>query len=143
MGCKEPDRNEIGYYSFIERASTGHGLGIVDGSGYLAFRKAARAKTGEVPAFLFWTWQDGIVARLPRPQKAFGLFLGGTSIRDAGLKELAGLTSLQSLHIAGTMVTDAGLKELAGLKNLQSLYLSTKATDAGMKELAGLKSLQC
>jgi hypothetical protein len=33
-------------------------------------------------------------------------------------------------------VTDAGLKELAGLKSLQSLDLSrTKVTDAGLKEL--------
>ena len=33
-------------------------------------------------------------------------------------------------------MTDAGLKELAGLKSLQSLNLhSTKVTDAGLKEL--------
>ncbi len=43
---------------------------------------------------------------------------------DAGLKELAGLKSLQLLYLAGTQVTDAGLKELAGLKSLQMLYLA-------------------
>jgi hypothetical protein len=33
-------------------------------------------------------------------------------------------------------VTDAGLKELAGLKSLQALDLTfTKVTDAGLKEL--------
>ena len=44
-------------------------------------------------------------------------------VTDAGLKELAGLKSLQSLHLGNTKVTDAGLKELAGLKSLQSLDL--------------------
>jgi internalin A len=38
-----------------------------------------------------------------------------------GLKELAGLKSLQSLELSNTQVTDAGLKELAELKSLLSL----------------------
>ncbi|HWY86883.1 MAG TPA: sister chromatid cohesion protein PDS5, partial [Gemmataceae bacterium] len=38
----------------------------------------------------------------------------GTHVRDAGLKALAGLKSLQTLNLEGTEVTDAGLKELAG-----------------------------
>ena len=38
---------------------------------------------------------------------------------DAGLKELAGLKSLQTLNLTNTQVTDAGLKELAELKSLQ------------------------
>ena len=42
---------------------------------------------------------------------------------DAGLKELAGLKSLQMLNLDSTKVTDAGLKELAGLKSLQTLNL--------------------
>ena len=71
------------------------------------------------------------------------LNLYGTQVTDAGLKELAGLKSLQTLDLPVTQVTDAGLKELAGLKSLQTLNLAnTKVTDAGLKELAGLKSLQ-
>ena len=71
------------------------------------------------------------------------LALSNTTVTDAGLKELAGLKGLQGLGLAGTKVTDAGLKELAGLKRLRSLGLSrTKVTDAGLKELAGLKRLQ-
>ena len=35
-----------------------------------------------------------------------------TQITNAGLKELAGLTNLQMLHVGGTMVTEAGLIEL-------------------------------
>ena len=52
---------------------------------------------------------------------------------DAGLKELAGLKSLQALNLGDTQVTDAGLKELAGLKSLQLLDLDdTKVTEAGV-----------
>jgi hypothetical protein len=43
---------------------------------------------------------------------------------DAGLKELAGLESLEYLRLGGTKVTDAGLKELAGLQSLKDLGLS-------------------
>ena len=60
-----------------------------------------------------------------------------TKLTDAGLKELAGLTSLQSLNLGSSQVTDAGLKGLAGLTSLQSLGLhGTQMTDAGLKELA-------
>ena len=62
---------------------------------------------------------------------------------DAGLKELAGLKSLQTLDVRGTQVTDAGLKVLARLQSLQRLYLNhCLETDAGMKDLASLTSLQ-
>jgi hypothetical protein len=64
---------------------------------------------------------------------------GGTKITDAGLKELAGLKNLQTLHLNGTEITDAGLKELAGLKSLQVLSFletgGTNVTDAGVEEL--------
>src|SRR5262249_4457156 len=60
----------------------------------------------------------------------------------AGLKELAGLQSLQTLILAGTKVTDGGPKELAGLQSLQELILlGTKVTDRGLKALAVLQSL--
>jgi internalin A len=71
-------------------------------------------------------------------------------MRDAGLKELAGLKILRTLEINGN-VTDAGLKDLAaglkelgGLKNLQKFDLQNnyEVTDAGLKELTGLTSLQ-
>ena len=40
-------------------------------------------------------------------------------VTDAGLKELAGLTSLESLHLAGAGVKGPGLKELKDLKQLR------------------------
>ena len=53
-----------------------------------------------------------------------------------GLKELAGLKSLQTLNLIGTPVTDEGLKELAGLMSLQTLYLGgTQVTGVGVAEL--------
>ena len=67
----------------------------------------------------------------------------GRNVTDAGLKELAGLKSLQYLNLSATNVTDVGLKEFAGLKSLDALTLNgTKVTDAGLKELADFKSLQ-
>ena len=96
-----------------------------------------------VPALRWRAFEAGIIVKLPAPSAPFALSLSHTEVADAGLKELAGLTSLQTLALHGTQVTDAGLKELAGLKSLQSLGLgNTKVTDAGLKELAGLKSLQ-
>src|SRR5260370_5763137 len=114
-----------------------------DRFGNREFRAGGEGKNGEVPAFLFGVWPAGAVAKLPQPPRAFGLILTGSKVTDAGLKELAGLKSLQSLAIGGTHVTDAGLKELAGLESLQTLDLGdTPVTDAGLKELAGFKSLQ-
>jgi internalin A len=101
---------------------------------------------GEIRAmtvFQFTEWKEGVLAKMPDPGTRFGLCLSLTKVTDAGLKELAGLKSLQALYLAGTQVTDAGLKEAAGLKSLQTLDVRrTKVTDAGLKDLAGLKSLQ-
>src|SRR5262245_55675994 len=102
------------------------------------------APADAVPAFRLGAWKENTVAKLPDPGAPFGLSLYYSDVKDAGLKELAGLKSLQSLNLAGTKVTDAGLKELSALKNLQSLSLGgcPNVTDAGLKELASLKSLQ-
>jgi hypothetical protein len=109
----------------------------------LKFARQPDGLTAAVPAFRFKKWQENLLAGSPAPAVPFGLHLVGKPVTDAGLKELAGLKSLQALNLGGTKVTDAGLKELAGLNALQKLNLEgTKVTDAGMKELAGLKTLQ-
>jgi hypothetical protein len=57
-------------------------------------------------------------------------------VSNAGLKELAGLTDLETLDLRSTKVTNEGLKELAGLRNLKFLDLrNTKVTDNGREEL--------
>jgi internalin A len=49
--------------------------------------------------------------------------LGINGVTDAGMKELAALKGLQTLHLFYTEVTDMGLKELAGLQRLSSSRL--------------------
>lgn len=69
--------------------------------------------------------------------------LSFTKAKDADLKGLKELKSLQTLNLRGTGMTDAGLKDLAPLENLQSLGLfTTKITDVGLKEIKNLKKLQ-
>ncbi len=134
------------------------------------FREAQPKDTGnkgDVPAFRFSAWKDGLLVALPAPEQAFGLALYSTSLTDTGLKEIARLKQLRILNLGNTQVTDAGLTELTGLgqleilslsgnnvtgkglkavtalKQLRSLNLSsTKVTDASLKDLAGLERLE-
>jgi hypothetical protein len=67
--------------------------------------------------------------------------LEGIRVTEAGVKELAKLSSLTELTL-GRGVTDEGLKEIAKLPNLIKLNLSGAwITDAGLKELAPLTKL--
>src|SRR5262249_10790670 len=118
-------------------------MGVSGKFGYQEFRMQPDGLAGAVPAFRFAKWRENILAGLPDPAMPFGLYLDFASVTDAGLRELAGLRSLQSLSLRFTKVTDAGLKELAGLNTLQWLNLGdTHVRGTGLKELAGLKSLQ-
>ena len=104
-----------------KEAGAGVGWMPVDKNGF--FRFWGVHVPGDLPAFGFSVWKEGQLAKLPAPMTPFGLSLFHAQVTDAGLKELAGLKSLQSLILNGTQVTDAGLKELAGLKSLQTLDL--------------------
>jgi internalin A len=100
-------------------------------------------QTQGITVFQFNEWKEGSLAKMPDPGAPFGLGLNATKMTDEGLKELAGLKSLQAIYLAGTQVTDAGLKELAGWKSLRTLDVRwTKVTVAGLKELARHQSLQ-
>ena len=82
--------------------------------------------------------------------------LKDTKITDKGLKEVAKLQNLESLHFNGTPITDAGLKEVAAESQMACLsrreggqvaeagtsWLDrTKITDAGLMEVAKLQQL--
>jgi hypothetical protein len=91
---------------------------VANQSGFIGFVPEENSAPGALPAFRFVRWQADHPARLPDPATAFGLDLSDTRVTDAGLKELAGLRSLQLLNLHNTQVTDAGLKELIRLPKL-------------------------
>jgi hypothetical protein len=115
----------------------------VDPFDFLLFLPSKEGKAGDLPAFRFPSWKEGVLAKLPAPEAAFGLDFTHLPMTDTGLKELTGLKSLRALCLHATQVTEAGLKGLAGLKDLQALSVGgLPVTDAGLKELAGLKGLR-
>ena len=89
--------------------------------GNLTFREGVEETKDEVSGFKFFKWTDGVIGKLPQPETAFGLVLNSTQVTNAGLKELAGLKSLQLLDLKGTKVTDAGVAELR--KSLPTLRI--------------------
>lgn len=61
----------------------------------------------------------------------------------AGMRHLAGLTSLKSVTIWQAPLTDAGFAPLLALPNLETVILyDVQFTDAGLPQLAGLKNLK-
>jgi hypothetical protein len=62
-----------------------------------------------------------------------------TSVTDAVLEHVTGLTQLQTLEVINYQVTDAGLVHLTGLTRLQTVrLLLVKVTDAGLVHVKGL-----
>jgi internalin A len=64
-------------------------------------------------------------------------------ITDAGLKQIAKLTTLKRLEVCSPGISDDGVQALRSLTNLEELSLSygEKLTGTGFKELAPLKNL--
>jgi hypothetical protein len=63
-------------------------------------------------------------------------------VKDAGVKELAGLKNLTSLTLIGCLVSEVGLKELVAFKKLRSLTLGGQVIGKGLRELAALPELR-
>lgn len=60
----------------------------------------------------------------------------GTSVTDAGLQQMRGLTALRVLGLSDTGVTDAGLAHVLGLPRLQALFLDgTRVTERFTHEI--------
>ena len=71
------------------------------------------------------------------------LDLGGTSVTDAGLEQLAAMPNLTRLHLERTGISDEGLPRLAALSQLEYLNLyATDITDAGLQHLQDLPRLK-
>ena len=86
---------------------------------------------------------DEKLAPLKELKDVYQVNLRGTDITDAGLANLAGLTSLVRLHLEKTKISDAGLVHLKPLANLEYLNLyGAPVTDAGLANLEGLKKLK-
>src|SRR5262249_13193058 len=81
----------------------------------VTFYSGTPVRPGAMPAFKFHGWKAGVLPKLARPEKPFGLDFQLTPMTDAGLKELAAFKSLRSLVLIATEVTDSGMKELAAL----------------------------
>lgn len=89
------------------------------------------------------TVTDAGLAHLQGLTELRRLSLTNANVTDAGLVYLKGLTHLQSLNLDGTKVTDAGIARLTGLSGLQTLKLrDTEVTDAGVMSLGVLSQLQ-
>ncbi|MFO0964014.1 MAG: hypothetical protein U0793_00310 [Gemmataceae bacterium] len=83
-------------------------------------------------------------ARLGAPSKTLPwLNLQDKPITDAGLKQLAGIPSLERLYLGNTRITDDGLDVLKTLPALRELRLdNTQVTDDGLKILAKIPTLR-
>ncbi|MEQ1906041.1 MAG: hypothetical protein ABL888_17785 [Pirellulaceae bacterium] len=70
------------------------------------------------------------------------VYFGSSTVTDAELDHLKGLTNLHSLRLYGSPNTDAGLLHLKSFSNVRSLDLHrTEITDVGFAHLKGLTNL--
>ena len=78
---------------------------------------------------------DAIVGQLTNPQD---LVLSQSSITDAALETLQGLSRLTTIYLADTPVTNAGIPAIARLRSLKIIDLSgTKVTGNWLAETVG------
>ncbi len=88
------------------------------------------------------TVRDANLADLNGLTNLTHLDLNWTEVSDAGLAQLNGLTNLRGLLLHRTLITDAGLAHLEKLPNVTRLHVGyTRITDAGLARLEGLKNL--
>jgi hypothetical protein len=86
---------------------------------------------------------DDDLAFLAFTPETQNLSLGRTSVTDAGLQHVSGLTQLEWLDVAHTAVGDAGLACVKPAKHLNHLIAEhTRITDAAMETIAGFGELE-
>jgi Leucine-rich repeat (LRR) protein len=96
---------------------------------------------------VFWNITDAGFAHLANCKKLEKLELNSMiplKVTDAGLKAIAGLTSLRRVSIMNQPFTDAGIAHLAGLKNLEELWLdfNDRLGDGSLETAGGLTKLR-
>lgn len=79
------------------------------------------------------------LTKLPLEELNLGWAKGTT---DAGLKEVAKITTLKVLHLSQGKHTDDGVKALAALANLEELSVSYGVNDTGFYPFKGHKKLR-
>jgi hypothetical protein len=92
-----------------------------------------------------YAWSDTDLGALGRLNRLEVLSLGRSTVTDAGLARLEGLSHLRWLELRNwPQLSDAGLAHLKGLTGLRGilLYNSPKVSDAGLAHLKGLASLE-
>ena len=86
---------------------------------------------------------DADLAHLEGADRLHSLYLPGTRVTNAGVKEhVSRLTALRNLYLVETAISNAGLEHLHALPNLAVLYLDgTAVSDDGVEHLAALTGL--
>src|SRR5205807_9494256 len=101
---------------------------------------APAANTGK--AIAAWVKAMGGSAEMDG-ERLKAIDLSSTSVSDAQLSHLSGLTGLEKLSLEVTQVGDLGIASLEHLTGLKELNLNqTTISDAGLAKLAGLTQLQ-
>lgn len=87
---------------------------------------------------------DADLVHVPPLGRLDRLYVTNTSsVTDAGLDHLKGMTGLRRLHLPWLRVSDAALKHVEGLTALRSLGLTgTRVTGTGFQHLKGLPALE-
>ena len=140
-----PDRSTVApARTASELAALTESLQALRARGARAMASSAADHTVEVDLSLAADVSDADLALLaPTAPALVWLNLARTAITDAGARQLAGLSRLETLRLDGTSLGDAALASLHDLQRLQTLNLvGTSVSDDGLvalHDLAGLR----
>lgn len=144
---------ELQELNFVGRRLTAQGVGPLKSLGKLKRLEIGRGDSSQ-PGREDPAEGDGIAAQLSGLSSLEHLSLGQFGLTDNGLKSLAKLARLKSLHIPATMATEpgknntygsAGLEALSRLGELEELEIclyGPGSNDTALAQLAALKKIK-